>query len=82
MKDPDAVSETGMRSPRINQFGESELPDSSQSLKWSAAQYIPKHTFQLLIPVEYDEVMHRVADALMCEFSQEAYFPRSVQAEC
>lgn len=82
MEDPDAVGETGMSSTGIDQFGEPELLDSSQPLKWSAAQHVPKHAFQLLTCIEYDEVMNRIADALMCQFSQEAYFPKSAQAKC
>lgn len=65
MEDPDAVTETGMRGARIDQLGESKLLHSSQPLKWSAAQHLPKHAFQLLIGVEYNEVMDRITDPLM-----------------
>ena len=66
LEDPNAMSKTRMRGPRIDQFGETELFNSSQSLKWSATQHIPEQSLQLLIRIEYNQVVNGIADSLMC----------------
>lgn len=65
MEDPERMGEACVSRARVNEFGNAELTDSPQALKFGGVEQTPRQLVKRLIGAELDQPVHRVSYLLI-----------------